>query len=99
MDDSIDLRLFQYTLIGDAIKWYIKLDTALYNDFASLAQNFSTHFQWPTRYDIDSDLLLNLKQDHVTLIYDHIHEWCRHKRLVRTKLPDEILCKWFIRSL
>lgn len=51
------------------------------------------------RYDIDYDLMSNFKKDDAAMILDHIHEWNYRKRLVRMKLPDEILRKWFIQSL
>jgi len=57
MDDLIKLHFFQRTLTGDAAKWYIELDTTSYRDFSSLSHTFFTHFQLPTRYDIDSHLL------------------------------------------
>ena len=86
-------------LTEDAAKWYIELDTTSYSDFSSLAQTFLTHFQLPTWYDLDSNLLSNFKQDDSTSISDNIHEWCHRNRFVGTKLPDEILCKWFILPL
>ena len=34
-----------------------------------------------------------------THICDHIHEWRRHRRMVKTYVPDQLLAEWFIRSL
>jgi len=100
VDDFIKIHLFQHTLTIDATIWYIELNTASYSDFSSLAQAFFlTHFQLPIGYDIDIDLFSKFKQYDATLISDHIHEWYHRKRLVRTKLPDEILPKLFIFSL
>lgn len=99
VDDYVKLHLFQRTILGDAARWYIELYTISYGDISSISQTFLTHFQLLTRYDINSDLLSNFKQDNATLIYDHIHEWRHHKRLVRTKLPNDILHNWFIQSL
>jgi hypothetical protein len=36
-DDSVQLRLFQRTLIGSAVKWYIELDRSRYSFFGELA--------------------------------------------------------------
>jgi hypothetical protein len=50
-DDSIQLHLFQHTLIGSAVKWYIELDRSRYSSFGELAMDFLNHFQLPVRYD------------------------------------------------
>lgn len=47
LDDSIKLRLFPRTFIGNAAKWFIELPTASFFDFRSLAITFLTHFQLP----------------------------------------------------
>jgi hypothetical protein len=44
MDDAIRQRLFQRTLIGVAVKWYIELLRNSFIDFNSLAMDFLTHF-------------------------------------------------------
>jgi hypothetical protein len=43
-DDSVQLRLFQRTLIGSAAKWYIELDRSRYSSFGELAMAFLNHF-------------------------------------------------------
>ena len=43
-DDSVQLRLFQRTLIGSAAKWYIELDRSRYSFFGELAMAFLNHF-------------------------------------------------------
>jgi hypothetical protein len=43
-DDSVQLRLFQHTLIGSAAKWYIELDRSRYSSFGELAMAFLNHF-------------------------------------------------------
>jgi hypothetical protein len=43
-DDSIQLQLFQRTLIGSAAKWYITLDRSRYSSFGELAMAFLNHF-------------------------------------------------------
>jgi hypothetical protein len=43
-DDSVQLRLFQHTLIGSATKWYIELDRSRYSFFDELAMAFLNHF-------------------------------------------------------
>jgi len=98
-DDSIRLRLFQCTLIGLAVNWYIELPRASFYNFSQLATSFLTHFQLPVRYDNGTELLTSLKQSTSTYIFDHIHEWQRRQRLVKVFIPDEILVEWFVKSL
>jgi hypothetical protein len=49
-DDSIQLHLFQCTLIEGVMKWYIELN-------CDLVMVFLNHFQLPMRYDVDTELL------------------------------------------
>ena len=70
--DSIQLRLFQHTLIGSATKWYIELDRSRYSSFGKLAMAFLNHFQLPVRYDAGTDLLANFEQTTADHISDHI---------------------------
>jgi hypothetical protein len=60
-DDSVQLRLFQLTLIGSAAKWYIELDRSRYSSFGELAMDFFNHFQLPVRYDIGTEFLANFE--------------------------------------
>ena len=98
-DDSIRLHLFQRTLTGPTAKWYIKLPRASFDNFSTLATTFLTHFQLPIRYEIGTELLTNFKQTIATHISDHIHEWRRHRRMVKTYVPDQLFTEWFIKSL
>jgi hypothetical protein len=98
-DDSIRLRLFQRTLTGPAAKWYIELPRASFDNFSSLATTFLTHFQLPIRYETGTEILTNFKQTTATHISDHIHEWRRRRRMVKTYVPDQLLAEWFIKSL
>jgi hypothetical protein len=75
--DSVQLRLFQCTLIGSAAKWYIELDRSRYSFFGELAMAFLNHFQLPMRYDADTELLANFEQTSADHISDHIREWRR----------------------
>jgi hypothetical protein len=71
-DDSIQLHLFQHTLIGSAAKWFIELAHSRYSTFGELTMVFLNHFQLPVRYDADTELLANFektKEDHIS---DHI---------------------------
>ena len=77
MDDSVQLRLFQRTLMGAAAKWYIELPLAGFADFGSLANTFLHHFQLQIWYDSRMELLTSFQQGDATLIFDHIHEWRR----------------------
>jgi hypothetical protein len=60
-DDSIQLRLFQRTLIGSAVKWYIELDRSRYTSFGELEMDFLNHFHLPVRYDASTKLLANFE--------------------------------------
>ena len=42
--DSIRLRLFQHTLTGSAVKWYIELHRGAFALFDGLAMTFLNHF-------------------------------------------------------
>jgi hypothetical protein len=74
-DDSIQLHLFQCTLIGGVAKWYIELDGSRYSYFNDLTMVFLNHFQLPMRYDADIELLANFEQIKADHISDHIREW------------------------
>jgi hypothetical protein len=71
-DDSVQLQLFQRTLIGSASKWYIELDRSRYFSFGKLAMAFLKHFQLPVRYDVGTKLLANFEQTTADHISDHI---------------------------
>jgi len=43
-DDSVQLHLFQCTLIGGVVKWYIELDSSKYAYFNDLHMVFLSHF-------------------------------------------------------
>ena len=61
MDDSVHLRLFQWTFIGTTAKWYIELSQHSFVDFGSFEIVFLTHFQLPIRYETGTDLLTYLR--------------------------------------
>jgi hypothetical protein len=98
-DDSIQLHLFQRTLIGSAAKWYIELDRSRYSSFGELAMVFLNHFQLPVRYDVDTELLANFEQTKADHISDHIREWRRRKSLIKVPVPPAFLLEWFLKSL
>jgi len=98
MDDSIRLRLFQRTLTGFAAKWYIELSRGFFIDFNTLAMAFLTHYQLPIRYKMGTEIFSSFKQTKATHISDHIHEWCRRRRLIKLELPDQLLAEWFTKS-
>jgi len=98
-DDSIRLHIFQRTLTCPVAKWYIELPRASFDNFSTLATTFLTHFQLPIRYETGIELLTNFKQTMATHISDHIHEWRRRRRMVKTYVPDQLLAEWFIKSL
>jgi hypothetical protein len=98
-DDSVQLQLFQRTLIGSAAKWYIELDHSRYSSFGELAMAFLNHFQLPVRYDAGIELLANFKQTTVDHISDHIREWRRQKSLIKVPVPLSFLLERFLKSL
>jgi hypothetical protein len=71
-DDSVQLQLFQHTLIGSATKWYIELDHSRYSSFGKLVMAFLNHFQLPVRYDAGTEMLTNFEQTTTDHISDHI---------------------------
>jgi hypothetical protein len=78
-DDSIHLRLFQCTLMGVAVKWYIELPGGAYKTFNQMVLVFLNHFQLSVHYDVDIELLSAFHQDKATHILDHIQEWRREE--------------------
>jgi hypothetical protein len=95
MDDSIHLRLFQRTLTGSAVKWYIKFPRGFFYDFNTLAMAFLTHYQLLIRYDTGTEILTSFKQTKGTHISDHIYEWRRCRHLIKLELSDQLLVEWF----
>lgn len=59
-DDSIGLWLFPRTLIGNIAKSFIKLPSASFFNFQSLAIAFLTHFQPPIWYEMGTKLIISL---------------------------------------
>jgi hypothetical protein len=74
-DDSVQLQLFQRTLIGSATKWYIELDCSRYSSFGELAMDFLNHFWLPVRYETGTELLANFEQTTADHISNEIQEW------------------------
>ena len=99
MDDSVWLWLFQWTLTGMAMKWYIELPQHSFVDFGLLATIFLTHFQLPIHYETDTELLNSLWYNTSTHIFDHIHEWRRQRRIIKAPILDQLLADWFTKSL
>ena len=68
LDNSIRLRLFLRTLIGNVEKWFIELSSASFFNFQSLAIAFLTHFQLPIRYETGTKHLTSLWKNTTTHI-------------------------------
>jgi hypothetical protein len=98
-DDSVQLRLFQCTLIENATKWYIELDHSRYSTFGELEMVFLNHFQLPMRYDAENELLANFEQTKAVHISDHIREWRHRKSLIKAPVPLAFMLEWFFKSL
>jgi len=86
-------------LTGPVAKWYIELPRASFDNFSALATTSLTHFQLPIRYETGMKLLTNFNQTKTTHISYHIHEWQRHRRMVKMYVPDQLLAELFIKSL
>jgi hypothetical protein len=99
MDDSIKLQLFQRTLIGPLVKWYVDEKSGSYETFDPLAKEFLTFFQLPIHHDNGIELLSNFKQTSATHIADHIHEWHRRRSLCKEETTKQQFLDWFLRSL
>jgi hypothetical protein len=80
-------------------KWYIELQRITFEDFNSLSMDFLTHFQLPICYETDTKFLTSLYPTKSIHISNHIHEWRRCKRLINTTIPNQLLAKWFTKSL
>jgi hypothetical protein len=98
-DDSVHLRLFQSTLTGVYMKWYIKLPGGTYQNFHELDLVFLNHFQLSVRYKTSTDILSTFHQNKATHISNHIQEWSRIKWLIKAKISLEFLLEWFLKSL
>jgi hypothetical protein len=98
-DNSIRLRLFQCNPTWVAMKWYIELPRGACRTFSQMVLFFLNHFQFPVRYDVGLEHLLTLRQEKYTHISNHIQEWCRKKRLIKTCIPLEFMLEWFLKSL
>jgi hypothetical protein len=80
------------------MKCYIELPRGFFTDFNTLAMDFLTHYQLPICYETRNKILSSFKQTKATHISDHIHEWQRRRRLIKLKLPDQLLEEWFMKS-
>ena len=67
--------------------------------FDDLAMTFLNHFQLLVCYNIGTELLSTFRQDKATHISDHIQEWRRGKRLIKSFTPLEFLLEWFLKFL
>ena len=59
---------------------------------------FLTHYQFPIRYEMGTEILSSFKQTKATHISDHIHESRWRQHLIKLELPDQLLAKWFTKS-
>ena len=60
---------------------------------------FLNHFQLSVRYNVVIEIMLSLNQEKATHISDHIQEWRRRKKLIKTYIPIEFMLEWFPKSL
>jgi hypothetical protein len=92
MDDSLRLRIFQRTLTGGVVKWYIELKGAYYGTFTKEEMVFLTHFQLHVRYETGKKLLTSLQKNTSTHILEHVHEWKHH--CTRLEQPSQTNTLW-----
>ena len=88
-DEPIRLRLFQRTLNRVAAKWYIEIPSVAYDSFMDLETVFLNHFQLPFWYDADTDLFSTFRWNKDTHNSNHIQEWRRQKRLIKSTIPPK----------
>jgi hypothetical protein len=98
-DNSIQLYLFEHTLIGSVDKWYIELNCSIFSSFGELEMDFLNNFQLPVRYDTNTKLLSKFVQKNVDHISDHIREWRCQKSLIKVPVFPVFLLGWFLKSL
>jgi hypothetical protein len=60
-DNSVQLRIFQHTLIGGATKWYINLAILKYSYFNDLVMVFLNHFHFLVRYYVGTEFMANFE--------------------------------------
>ena len=82
-----------------AVKCYVEPPQPSFVDFGSLETMFLTHFQLPICCEMGTDILTSLWQNNSTHISDHIHEWRRKRRLIKSPILDKLLVYWFTKSL
>jgi hypothetical protein len=99
MDDSILLRLFQRTLTGSPVKWYVDEKIGSHVTFESLAKAFLCFFQLPFRHDTGLEILSELKKATVVHIVDHNNEWYQKHSLCKAETTKEQNLDWFFKSL
>jgi hypothetical protein len=68
----IHLILFQCTVMGVAMKWYIELPGGTYKNFNQMLLVFLNQFQLWVRYDANIEIFSALLQDKATHISKHI---------------------------
>lgn len=83
-DDTIWLQLFQFTLTGPTMKWYVDQPSASHGNFNSLDTTFPTFFQLSFHHDSCLELLVHFKQTPATHILYHIHEWYKSFSLCKS---------------
>jgi hypothetical protein len=71
-DDSIRLILFQCTLFGVVLKWYIELPRGAYWTFSQMVLVFLNHFQLSVHYEDGLELMSTLLHDNHSYIGSHL---------------------------
>ncbi|XP_049362576.1 uncharacterized protein LOC125827308 [Solanum verrucosum] len=98
--ESIRLRLFPFSLIGEACKWLAELPRNSITSWEELVITFNVQFFPPSKMMTIRDSIQSFKR----LNGEPLHEtWLRFKKLVLQcpthGLPDNVLLQYFYRSL
>ncbi|KAK4723998.1 hypothetical protein R3W88_026777 [Solanum pinnatisectum] len=94
--EAVRLRLFPFSLMGEACKWLVELPRDSFNSWDELITAFQVRFLTPSKMMTLRDNIQNFKR----LEGKPIHEtWLRFKKLVlqcpTDGLPDNVLLQYF----
>ena len=97
--DSERLHLLQRTLTGATTKWSVNISQASHTSFETIATSFITYFQLLIIHDLGLEMLTEFRQNTVTHIKYHTHEWNCHCTLRKIDIQSPFLLYWFLRLL
>jgi hypothetical protein len=98
MEYYVHLRLFQITLTGPSVKWYVDKKVGSHSTFESFVKVFLSFFQIQECHDTGLEILSEFRQTSVIHIVDHIHECQRRKSICKAYTTPQQRLDWFFRS-